>query len=273
MPATATALAPSAAASGRPAARPAFRAEWIKVRTIHSAPCTLLAAAAVIIGVTALVTEGNLKGSTSGLDPISVSLAGVVAGEYLFAAFGALAVTEYSSGTMAVTFCAMPQRIRVLLAKLGVVAAVAATWAAVVCLGSFTLGQSILATRGLQASLSDPHVTQALAEGVLLLTLIALLGVALATVVRRTAGVLIALFVLLYLAVPLAALLPVGDIWTYLAWLLPAFATAQAMSSKPMSAYALHVHAPGPVSGPLTFAVEIAVATAAAAIVLRSRSA
>jgi ABC-2 type transport system permease protein len=73
---------------------------------------------------------------------------------------------------------------------------------------AFLGGQAVLARKHIGAALGDPHVLRAILGAGVYLTIIGLLGLALAAIVRRTAGAIAALFALVLVLPLLAQALP-----------------------------------------------------------------
>ena len=128
-----------------------------------------------------------------GDDLVQLSLAGAAVGVLAAAALGALFITaEFKRGMIRTTFAASPGRGRVLAAKAivlgvatfgaGLVASVVAFWVSQRSLRSTTR------TPGLpELSLADPTVLRAVVGTAVLLALVAVLSLAVATIVRHTA--------------------------------------------------------------------------------------
>jgi ABC-2 type transport system permease protein len=172
-----------------------FTAEWTKLRTLRSTWRSVAAAVALSIGLgTALVASqvASWHSMTAqqlrDFDATSRSLIGM-----LFAAvvLGALAVrsitAEYSTGMIRTTFTARPARRTVLAAKAAAVAALAFPVALLCNLVGFELGQSLLTAKHAQVSLTHPGVVPAIILGAVAVSLVAVIGVGLGGIIRRTA--------------------------------------------------------------------------------------
>jgi len=157
--------------------------EWAKLRTIRSTRGTLLAFAlappvlAVVVGLTEslqpddTVLGGSLTGAT-----LAQLLAGVV---------GILVVsTEYTTGTVRLTFAACPRRTTVLVAKALVLVALALPIGLAACALAYGLGAAILPSGTYATGRPLPDLVGVAA----CLAVTALVGLALGTIVRRTAG-------------------------------------------------------------------------------------
>ena len=176
----------------------AFRAEWIKFRSLRSLVGLDLAAAVVTLAITYLHCRGYHLGSTD--NAAGISMFGITLGMFFAGLAGALlATSEHASGTIAATIAAVPRRGRVAAAKTALVAAIGLTAGTVIALGSFLLGQAAFASSPLRESLSSPGALRVVLGGGLVLTLVSLLGLGLGLLFRRAVAAMSTLVVLLYL--------------------------------------------------------------------------
>jgi hypothetical protein len=106
------------------------------------------------------------------------------------------------------TLSAVPHRRLVLFAKAIVFTAVALVVSEVAVFVAFFAGQSVLAGKHIDVTLSDPGVLRAVLGAGAYLTLIGLLGLALGTLLRRTAGAIATLFGLVLVLPALVDALP-----------------------------------------------------------------
>jgi hypothetical protein len=193
------------------------RSEWTKFWSLRSTRWTLLIAFVVTIGFATLIAWGvsstlahmNAQQRAT-LDVTNLAIAGIGLGQLAMAVLGALVVTsEYSTGGIRTTLVAVPNRMRVLLAKIlvfGVVAWVVGTVAALV---SFFIAMTFFwSPHHLAASLSTPAVLRAVFGGGLIALASGLLGLALGALIRHTAGSITAAVGLLFVVPPLTNLLP-----------------------------------------------------------------
>jgi ABC-2 type transport system permease protein len=187
----------------------AIRAEWTKLRTLMSTGWLLLATVAVTAGVGLAVTASldyTHCGEPCTLDTPELSLAGVRLGQIAIVTLAVLTVTaEYSTRTIQPTLLAVPRRFPVVLAKLGVLAALAAGAGVLAVGGSLLAGRVVLPGNGFTAahgfpplSLADDLTRRAAVGTVVYLTLIALLGAGLGLLVRDTGGAITAALAVLY---------------------------------------------------------------------------
>ena len=191
-----------------------LRSEARKLGTVRSTLWALLAIVAFNV-VTAALLGALLPGHLSAhqkatLDSVRVSLGGLHLSQIAVGLLGVLAVTsEYSSGMIRATLAAVPQRRLLLTAKALVLAAAAATTGIVACLAAYLVFQAFLpAGDAMRTTLADPGVLRAVTGAGLYLTVLALLGLGLGTVLRSGAGAVAVLFGVLFLPTLLVALLP-----------------------------------------------------------------
>ncbi|MDH6138953.1 MULTISPECIES: ABC transporter permease [Kitasatospora] len=189
--------------------------EWIKFRSLRSSWITLAVAAALTIGFGALFCWATMNrwdhlpaDERAAFTPAEHSLRGFYLAQMAIGVLGVLVVTgEYSTGMIRASLSAVPKRLPVLWAKALVFGAVTWVVATVSCLVAFFVGQSILAGKHLDTTLSAPGVTRVVLGMGLYLTAIGLLAVALGTLIRNTAGGIASVFgVLLVLPVLCEAL-------------------------------------------------------------------
>jgi ABC-2 type transport system permease protein len=171
-----------------PRFREALAFEWTKFRSIRATVWTL-AAVGLLLPVFAVIVA-----ATGSLQPddtiLGASLTAAVPAQMVAAALGALVMSsEYTSGTIHTTLAASPRRTVVLAAKATIVAA---------ALFAVTLPSSGLAFAIGSAMLDgDQYATgdawPALAGVALMLSVSGVLGLAVGTALRRSAGAIAAL--------------------------------------------------------------------------------
>lgn len=188
--------------------RPALHAEWTKIRTVASPLWLLLGMIATTVALSAGATSVVTCASAGcGGDMTKLSLIGVMLGQALAAILAVLVISgEYSSGMIRTTLTAMPHRASVFAAKAIALTGVVAVAATTAVLGSLLAGRLILPRHGFTAargypalSLTDGPTLRATAGSILYLTLIALLGLGIAAIVRDSATSIGVILGLLYL--------------------------------------------------------------------------
>jgi ABC-type transport system involved in multi-copper enzyme maturation permease subunit len=188
----------------------ALRSELTKIRTVRSTYWTLAAMTVitVIIGVFSCALTGP-GAAGPGYDPTYLSLEGCIFGQLIIAVLGVLTFTsEYSTGMIRASLTVQPRRGTVYAAKAATVALVAMAAGLAASFTSFLLGQAILDRRDLGTSLSQPHVLRAVIGAALFLAVSALLALGLGAVFRNAAGAIATASAVLFMSLPLEALLP-----------------------------------------------------------------
>lgn len=177
-----------------------LRSEWTKLRTMPSTAWLLAATVVSTVLIGAAAAESSCAPEGCAADPVKLSLIGVWLGQAVVAVLAVLPMTdEFGTGMLRSTLAATPHRLRVLLAKAGVLTA------AVLGAGALGVAGSLLAARILMAdalvpalSLSADGTFRAAAGTVLYLALVGLLALGLGTVLRDTAGAITVVLMLLY---------------------------------------------------------------------------
>lgn len=207
--------------AGPPAARPdvraghyrlphVLRAEWTKMRSVRSTMWTLAVTVVAIVGlgaaasaVTAHTFAHRSLQDRLTFDPTGISLGGFFFGQIALGVLGVLIVSaEYTTGTIRATLSAVPRRPLVLVAKVVVFGVVAVVVAEIASFAAFALGQQLLQSTHQAATLGQPGVLRAVVGDGLVLVILSLFAMALATIIRHTAGA-IAAFVAILLVLPL----------------------------------------------------------------------
>lgn len=188
------------------------RAEWTKFWSVRGTRWWLLIAVAVTVGFTVLLASGAGTDATQagqGDDDVVVnSLRGVYFGQLVVITLGVLVGTsEYVTGLIRTTFTAAPERSWVLAAKAVVLGTAVAAAGLVASFTSFLLAQPLLQGNGYVApaypppSLVSEPVLRAIVGTGLFLTLLALLGLGLGIILRRTGGAITALVAVTFVPV------------------------------------------------------------------------
>ena len=219
--------------------------EWTKLRSVRSTYWTAIATALLMVALGTVIclrfaqVAGNGGvGSLDGFDPTLTSLSGIYLAQLAVGALGVLVITsEYATGMIRATFCAVPQRRAVLTAKAVVFGGATLLITEILSFTAFGIGQAILGHARVfgirpSVSLGDPGALRAVFGGGLYLTAVGLLGLGLGAMIRHSAGALSAFFGLLFGASVLTDLLPTNwrnDLLPY----MPANSGAQIFTTVP----------------------------------------
>jgi hypothetical protein len=204
-----------------PGLRAAVRAEWLKLWSVRSTPWALTVAVACALGLGLLDATSTVRGwdamtaaDRATFDAVGTSLDGLTIAQLAFAVLGVVTATaDHTTGTIDPTLLAVPRRSRAYMAKVGTLGFVALLTGQGVALAAFLLGQAVLTRQHLDAHLMDPSVLRAVTGGGLVLGTIALIGLGLGTLLRRSATALAAVVALVFLAYAVARTL---EGWSYL---------------------------------------------------------
>lgn len=176
--------------------RRVIRSEWIKFRTLRSTLAVLGTAAFGLVAI-ALIIAYNTRHLSADLQPDdhvqSSTMQGYYLGQLLIGALGVLFVSgEYSTGMIRSTLVGVPRRVPVLWAKLVVFVTVTAVTMVGSCVIAFLAAQALISHYRPGYSLTDPGVLRVVLGTGVYLTLIGIIGAALAWIVRSTPGALVA---------------------------------------------------------------------------------
>lgn len=208
---TATAAAPTPAPSR---ALPARRgpslgrvvaAEWSKLTSLRS-PAAIAVASVAVSGVLTWLAA-NASSTDPGFDPMGSLGTGLPLAQVGLLVLGVLIGTgEHSTGTFRSTFTAVPRRLPVLVAQV-VVTAAAALVVSVLAVAAAVVGLLPAAgSRGMTLDLAGGGTPELLAGMSVQLVVMALLGLALGALLRRSVPAVVAAVVLV-LVLPVALLL------------------------------------------------------------------
>lgn len=247
------------------------RSEWIKLRSLRSTAWMAAAFVVVTVGTGLLLCHSAqthlAEGKHLGTSPAVLSLYGAYLAPLTVGVLGVLLVIgEYGTGMVRATLSAVPRRLPVLWAKLGVFAAAAVVVSEITLLVTFGVGQMLLAHTHAGASLGDPGVLRAVFGAGLYITAIGLFGIGLGFLIRNTAGAISLMFGVMLVLPVLANVLPAG--WAgHLAEYLPSNAGQAILDVTPVP------DSLAPWTGLGLFAGYTALVVAAAAICLKRRDA
>jgi hypothetical protein len=190
--------------------RAVVRAEWTKFTSVRSTvwSLALTVVLTLALGILATAVEAQ-RWSQLGLvdrltfDPVRLSLTGILFSQLVMGVLGVLVMSaEYGTGTIRATLSATPNRPLVLAAKAAVYGTVALVLSLGLSFAAFFIGQAVLSGTTPTATLSTPGALRAVVGGGLYLTLLGLLALGLAAIIRHTAGAISA-FVAILLVLPL----------------------------------------------------------------------
>lgn len=253
-----------------------LRAEAVKLRSVRSSTLTVLAtcAALLVVGLITAAITGGLVADPGGEEEAVANaaagapLSGTLLAQLVIGVLGVMVITsEYATGLIRTTLTAVPARLPVLWAKAAVVVGATLPAMLVTLFVTFLAGQALIGTGDVAtASLGDDGVLRAVFGNGAYLTGVALIGLAIGTVLRGTAAGISVLFGLVFLLPGLGGLLlPAswrGDVLQF----LPSEAGSAFYSVTPNP----DLLASG--TGALVFLAWVLVPLAVAAVVLRRRS-
>ncbi|MHB9756965.1 ABC transporter permease subunit [Streptomyces sp. BYX5S] len=213
--------------------------EWIKFRSVRSTVWTTVATALVpVLGAVFVAASGSLQADDTVLGG---SLTLTVVAQMLAAVTGALVITgEYSSGTVRTTLAANPRRGTVLAAKGAVLTLLTYGLALLSCTLAHALGGALLPSGKYAQGEPWPALFGIAAS----LSVAALLGLAIGTLVRHSAGAVTTVIGVLLLPSLVGPLF--GDAQRWIAGLSPTAALEKLTQTSDASADAVGSLAPWP---------------------------
>jgi ABC-2 type transport system permease protein len=253
------------------------QAEVTKIRTVRSTMWSFLLLVVLTLGFTVLITaltvanwdkaDAGTQAQITG-DPVgSILGAGLGFGQLTICVLGVLVLSsEYSTGMIRASLLAVPKRWPMLAAKVVAFAAVVFVIGEIVCFCSFFIGSAILNSK-VPVSISDPGVLRAVAGGGLFLAVTGLFAMAVAGLIRHTAGAITAVIGIELVLPPLATLIP-DPAGKYIAGYLPTNAGSMIMQTHQQSGDVL-----GPWQGFGVFGLWVAVLLVLAGWLLQRRDA
>jgi ABC-2 type transport system permease protein len=185
------------------------RSEWTKLWSLRSTRWSLTAAVAAMVLLAILVAIVQMNRwphfnahERASYDSIDNGVGGYHLAQLAIGVLGVMIITgEYTTGMIRSSFMAVPRRLPVLWAKLGVFSTVTFVLMLVSSFVAFFAVQAIVAQHHVQHSIGDPHALRAVIGTALFLTVLGILAIGIGALVRNTAGG-IALFVFLLFVLP-----------------------------------------------------------------------
>ena len=192
------------------------RSEWTKLWSLRSTRWSLAAAVFAMV-VLAIGIASVQMSRWNHLDPhdrltfnsIDNGVGGYHLAQLAIGVLGVLVISgEYSTGMIRSSMMAVPKRLPVLWAKLGVFSAVTFVLMLVSSFVAFFAVQAIVTQHHVQHSIGDPTALRAVVGTALFLTVVGALGMGLGALLRNTAGGIAAFVGLLFVLPGITALLP-----------------------------------------------------------------
>jgi ABC-2 type transport system permease protein len=164
-----------------------LRSEWTKLATVRSTWWCAAVYAAVVLALTWLGAAVTDRAPDAGI-AVAAALTAFGVGQLVVVVLGVLAgAGEFTTGMAVASFGVAPRRARVLLAKTAVVAGAVGLVTAVLALASLLAARALTEVPG-GIALADPAVLRPLALQTVSAALVAVVAVALGTLLRSTAG-------------------------------------------------------------------------------------
>ena len=195
--------------AGRVTLSRVVHSEWTKFRSLRSTWWSVGITVLAAVGVGVLASAEAAGNHAAAAGPVAVAGRSQLGGLISQLAVGVLAVLlisgEYGTGMIRSSIIAVPRRLPVLWAKLGVFVAVLLPVTVVSSLSAYALGQVFWRADGRPAvGLADPGVARIVFGAALCIVLTGVCALAIGALIRNTAGGITAV-VGLYFVVPILA--------------------------------------------------------------------
>ncbi len=199
----------------------ALRSEWTKLRTVRSTIWSLVAMAAISIGLMSVIAWSVMQ-RWDRLEPgarirwqhqpVDLILARpIFVAQLVVAVLGVMVISsEYTTGMIRSTLQSQPRRLTVLTAKVVVFAALMVVVGEVLAFAAFFVGRQLISAH-IPVNLGDPGVTRSVVGAGLYLAVLGLFSLAFGAILRHTAGAITAVLGLILVVSNLTQLLP--DSW------------------------------------------------------------
>jgi hypothetical protein len=185
--------------------RAVLRSEWTKLWSVRSTWwCT--AVYVVVVGAGGWLAAAGTDSAAQAAVAVQTALTGFGIGQLVLVVLGVLVMTaEFASGMALASLTAVPRRSRLLVAKTLVVLGYSLAFSALLAVSCWLAARTLTAVPG-GVRPDDPAVLRTLGLQVGAAGLVAVLGVALGTVLRSTAGAVGIGLALSFVAPPALAL-------------------------------------------------------------------
>jgi ABC-2 type transport system permease protein len=232
----------------------AVYAEWLKLTSLRSSyvilPITLLgmvgigvlSAFAVLAMADGLLGVGGPAGGPGpevldeefGVQARGIPASGIAIAQFLIASLAVMQIgSEYGTRMISTTLTAVPRRLTALLAKTLVIAGVSFLVGAAAALISYAVAQPMLEPKGLNYALTADGVIPSILSTGAYLAMIAILGLGIGTLLRNSAGGIMATLGLLIVApIVLAILSGQNELFMEISRYLPSSAGIEMVAIK-----------------------------------------
>ncbi|GAB3432347.1 ABC transporter permease [Flindersiella endophytica] len=194
-----------------------WSSEWVKLRSVRSTFFILVAIAAIMLFATWMAYNGSRiwddldAAQRARFQAGPLEQAALPAIQFCLAVLGVLAMSsEYGSGQIRASVVAVPSRIRLLAGKTPIVALAGLLVGTASLFGIFAIARAIVGDRPMSPGYGTPSVDELpmlLMSGVTVMVF-ALLGLALGTLLRSTAGAIVVLAGMAFVLPTIATFLP-----------------------------------------------------------------
>jgi ABC-2 type transport system permease protein len=190
------------------------RAEWIKLRSLPSSFILIASSLSAMVLIGMLGAGGILMAHRDG-DPVAESsifampTGGLPFGQLLLGALAVLMISsEFGTGAIRSTITAAPTRVPALLAKAIIAAGLGATLGVAGAFVTYAAIQPILEQENFGFGLDETGVLVSLFSTALYLSLIAVLALAIGSLMRNSAGAIVTLIGLLFVLPMVFSMIP-----------------------------------------------------------------
>ncbi|NJP68989.1 ABC transporter permease, partial [Streptomyces spiramenti] len=214
----------------------ALLAEWTKIRSVRSTMWTLLVMMVVTVGIGTAVAGVVSMTDEQGFDPPIAGFIGILLGHIAIVTFGVLVTsTEYTTGMIRTSLVASPRRGRLLVAKAVIFSAISFVAVSVALGVTLALSAALLGdTEAARAMPGEAWTTPVLGVA-LYVTLLGLLGLAMGSLLRSSAGAITVMLGVVLLPTIAAPFLYLSESMRDLAQHIDAYSAIGGMSSLSVS--------------------------------------